>query len=104
MVPSWLGHHDHKEETRQFKGNYRYDVALCKRLGGDSRPIGKGLTSKAAAQLSKICLTAYAGVDIVVGFDGVARTVDDPEDPGEEAKAKQAFDRWVQHMGRGCCE
>jgi hypothetical protein len=56
MVPSWLGHHDHKEETRQFNGNYRYDVALCKRLGGDSLPIGKGLTSKAAAQLSKICL------------------------------------------------
>jgi putative transposase len=57
MVPSWLGHHDHKGETRHFKGNYRYDVALCKRLGGVTRPIGKGLTSKTTAQLSKICLS-----------------------------------------------
>src|ERR1039457_6194056 len=55
MVPSWLGHHDHKARTRQLKGNYRYDVALCKRFGGDARPIGKGLTSKTAAQLSKTC-------------------------------------------------
>jgi hypothetical protein len=35
--------------------------------------------------LCEDCLAAYAGVDIAVSFDGVARTVDDPEDPGEDS-------------------
>src|SRR5512135_3571943 len=57
MAPSWLGHRDHKGKKRQFKGNNRNDVALCKRLGVETRPMAKGLTSKTGAQLSKTSQT-----------------------------------------------
>jgi hypothetical protein len=63
--------------------------------------------------LCEDCLAAYAGEEIEVDGDGVAHTVEKPDwqiaeeihsDAEAVAKARQAFDRWVEHMGRGCCE